>query len=84
MLQSAADALSLSMSLSPPISGPTPSGVSDVDPERRFGGIDRLYGVHALACLQARHVCVVGVGGVGSWAAEALVRSGVEPLLTAP
>lgn len=80
MLQSAADALSLSMSLSPPISGPTPSGVSDVDPERRFGGIDRLYGMHALACLQARHVCVVGVGGVGSWAAEALVRSGVGRL----
>lgn len=43
----------------------------------RFGGIGRLYGRDALARLGAAHVCVVGVGGVGSWAAEALARSGV-------
>lgn len=43
----------------------------------RFGGIGRLYGVDALKRLAAAHVCVVGVGGVGSWTAEALVRSGV-------
>lgn len=43
----------------------------------RFGGIARLYGQPARARLAAAHVCVVGIGGVGSWAAEALARSGV-------
>jgi tRNA threonylcarbamoyladenosine dehydratase len=47
---------------------------------RRFGGIDRLYGPGSLARLAAAHVCVIGIGGVGSWAAEALVRSGVGRL----
>ena len=46
----------------------------------RFGGVDRLYGRGALARFQAVHVCVVGIGGVGSWAVEALVRSGVGRL----
>lgn len=45
--------------------------------EQRFGGIARLYGVVGAERLAAAHVAVVGVGGVGSWAAEALVRSGV-------
>ncbi len=45
--------------------------------EQRFGGIIRLYGVVGLQRLQAAHVAVVGIGGVGSWAAEALARSGV-------
>ena len=44
---------------------------------QRFGGIGRLYGVDGLARLHRAHVCVVGIGGVGSWAAEALVRSGI-------
>jgi tRNA A37 threonylcarbamoyladenosine dehydratase len=44
---------------------------------RRFGGIDRLYGPGSLARLAVAHVCVIGIGGVGSWAAEALARSGV-------
>jgi tRNA A37 threonylcarbamoyladenosine dehydratase len=46
----------------------------------RFGGIARLFGVEALARLRAAHVCVVGIGGVGSWAVEALARSGVGKL----
>lgn len=48
-----------------------------MDFERRFGGIARLYGAAALARLAAAHVCVIGIGGVGSWAAEALARSAV-------
>jgi tRNA A37 threonylcarbamoyladenosine dehydratase len=43
----------------------------------RFGSIARLYGGHALPRLHAAHVAVIGVGGVGSWTAEALARSGV-------
>jgi tRNA A37 threonylcarbamoyladenosine dehydratase len=51
-----------------------------VDVERRFGGLDRLYGVAGAAAIRAAHVAVVGVGGVGSWAVEALARSGVGTL----
>jgi len=43
----------------------------------RFLGIDRLYGDGAVARLDACHVAVIGLGGVGSWAVEALARSGV-------
>ena len=46
----------------------------------RFGGIARLYGDDGLEKLRAAHVCVVGIGGVGSWTAEALARSGVGKL----
>ena len=48
------------------------------DVERRFGGVTRLLGAPAHARLRAARIAVVGVGGVGSWAAEALARSGVE------
>jgi tRNA A37 threonylcarbamoyladenosine dehydratase len=44
--------------------------------ERRFGGVARLFGGAALARMQAAHFVVVGIGGVGSWTAEALARSG--------
>ena len=43
---------------------------------RRFGGINRLYGAAALDRLAQSHAVVIGIGGVGSWAAEALARSG--------
>lgn len=51
-----------------------------IDIDRRFGGIARLYGADGLARLRASHVAVVGLGGVGSWAAEACARSGIGAL----
>lgn len=51
-----------------------------MDFARRFGGIARLYGAQGLAALGRASVCVVGVGGVGSWAVEALARSAVGRL----
>ena len=50
------------------------------DFERRFGGVRRLYGEGALQRFQSAHICVVGVGGVGSWAVEALARNAVGRL----
>lgn len=50
------------------------------DYQARFGGIARLYGQEALQRFHASHVMVVGVGGVGSWAAESLARSGIGTL----
>lgn len=46
----------------------------------RFGGVGRLFGASALERLQAAHVAVIGVGGVGSWTVEGLARSGVGAL----
>lgn len=48
--------------------------------ERRFGGLARLYGVAGAARIRTAHAVVIGIGGVGSWAAEALARSGVGRL----
>lgn len=45
--------------------------------EQRFGGISRLYTPKGLAKLRQSHVCVIGIGGVGSWAVEALARTGI-------
>ena len=53
------------------------SETQNEDTARRFGGVARLYGEDGLARLQAAHVCVIGLGGVGSWAAEALARNAV-------
>lgn len=49
-------------------------------PPERFGGIARLAGAAGLKRLRAAHVCVVGIGGVGSWTVEALARSGIGTL----
>ena len=53
---------------------------SSADLERRFGGLRRLHGDAGYARLRAARVAVVGLGGVGSWAVEALARSGVAEL----
>jgi tRNA A37 threonylcarbamoyladenosine dehydratase len=50
------------------------------DHARRFGGVARLYGAAGAERLFAAHVMVIGIGGVGSWAAEALARSGIGQL----
>ena len=57
--------------------GPSTDEANDA---RRFGGLERLYGQAAARRLRSAHVVVVGIGGVGSWSAEALARSGVARL----
>lgn len=47
---------------------------------QRFGGTRRLYGNNEVEILRAAHICVIGIGGVGSWAVEALARSGIGEL----
>jgi len=56
---------------------PQPPADSGTDLQRRFGGVARLYGATALARLGAARAAVIGIGGVGSWAAEALARCAV-------
>ena len=51
--------------------------MDDTEYMDRFGGIGRLFGAGALARIKKAHVAVIGIGGVGSWSAEALARSGV-------
>jgi tRNA A37 threonylcarbamoyladenosine dehydratase len=55
--------------------------VDEADLERRFGGLRRLYGDGAYERVRGLRLAVVGLGGVGSWAAEALARSGVRGLV---
>ncbi len=50
---------------------------ADEDFAARFGGIQRLYGHQAADVIRQLHVCIIGLGGVGSWAVEALARTGV-------
>jgi len=54
--------------------------MQEADLERRFGGVRRLYGDAGYQRLRGAHIAVVGLGGVGSWAVEALARSGVGAL----
>lgn len=66
------------------IAAPAAAGVltdtAAPDFARRFGGLERLYGVAGAARIRDAHVLVAGIGGVGSWAVEALARSGVGRL----
>lgn len=55
--------------------------MAESDDERRFGGLRRLYGDEGYRRLRSLRVAVVGLGGVGSWAVEALARSGVAGLV---
>ena len=52
----------------------------EIDSERRFQGIEKLYGLQATKQIRNSHVCVIGIGGVGSWAAECLARSNIGEL----
>ena len=54
--------------------------MEDIDFNRRFSGVERLYGKKALDLFQKAHVCIIGIGGVGSWAAEALARNAIGQL----
>ncbi len=47
---------------------------------RRFAGIQRLYGKQAYQKIKTSHICIIGIGGVGSWVAESLARSGIGKL----
>ena len=62
------------------ISAPAHPPILDDEYARRFGGVARLYGPNALERFAAAHVCVIGIGGVGSWVAEALARCGIGKL----
>ena len=60
------------------VKSPSPAEFAEQpDSARRFSGLDRLYGAGPAQAVRGAHVVVVGVGGVGSWAAEALARSGI-------
>jgi len=64
----------------PPTSAISLDQALEPDLERRFGGLARLYGDAGAARVRAAHVAVIGIGGVGSWVAEGLARSGVAQL----
>lgn len=64
----------------PPSPPASPSALPDDDYARRFAGSRRLYGDAAFALFERAHVLVAGAGGVGSWAIEALARTGIGRL----
>ena len=63
------------------MNAPVDAAAASADLERRFGGLRRLYGDAGYRRLRTARVAVVGLGGVGSWAVEALARSGVARLV---
>ncbi|XVK61917.1 tRNA threonylcarbamoyladenosine dehydratase [Variovorax sp. W6] len=69
-----------SITTPPPAAADVVTDTAAPDFARRFGGLERLYGVAGAARIRNAHVLVVGIGGVGSWAVEALARSGVGRL----
>ncbi|WP_019141765.1 tRNA cyclic N6-threonylcarbamoyladenosine(37) synthase TcdA [Noviherbaspirillum massiliense] len=69
--------MSTVISLNPSLNSSLSRAEDEIDFDRRFGGIARLYGSTALARFRSADVCVVGVGGVGSWIVEALARSAI-------
>lgn len=66
--------------MNPPATSQREPASDDADLVRRFSGMERLFGMEPAARIRAAHVAVVGIGGVGSWSAEALARSGVGHL----
>lgn len=58
----------------------TQASLEEADLARRFGGLSRLYGPASYARLRQARVAVIGIGGVGSWAAEAMARNGVTAI----
>lgn len=54
--------------------------MSEEVPDQRFGGVSRVYGQASLTNFQQLHIVVAGLGGVGSWAVEALARTGIGKL----
>ena len=54
--------------------------MSEEVPDQRFGGVSRVYGQASLTQFQQLHIVVAGLGGVGSWAVEALARTGIGKL----
>jgi tRNA A37 threonylcarbamoyladenosine dehydratase len=63
------------------VNAPAETAALDADLERRFGGLRRLYGDAGYEAVRRARIAVVGLGGVGSWAVEALARSGVAQLV---
>ncbi len=57
-----------------------PAAETAATDDRQFSGLDRLYGKVAAARIRCAHIAVVGIGGVGSWAVEALARTGVSTI----
>jgi tRNA A37 threonylcarbamoyladenosine dehydratase len=70
----------ITAAFTPPAAADVVTDTAAPDFARRFGGLERLYGVAGAARIRNAHVLVVGIGGVGSWAVEALARSGVGRL----
>ena len=51
--------------------------INPPDLKRRFGGVVRLYGLKKFKKFQSSHICIIGIGGVGSWVAESMARNGL-------